>query len=78
MLVEADLDRAVPWTKPEDLPFDPKKPLAGLGHARPTGFLVLFCDGSVRFISEKINPAVFRRLALIADGESIDWDEIRQ
>ncbi|HOM18937.1 MAG TPA: DUF1559 domain-containing protein, partial [Thermoguttaceae bacterium] len=78
MLVEADPDRAVPWTKPDDLPFDPKKPLAGLGHARQGGFSVLFCDGSVRFISETIDPEVFRRLALINDGEPVHWDKIER
>ncbi|MCS7305520.1 MAG: DUF1559 domain-containing protein [Thermoguttaceae bacterium] len=72
MLVEADPDRAVPWTKPEDLPFDPEKPLAGLGTARKEGILVLFCDGSVRLLPSQIDPETFRRLAIINDGQPVD------
>ena len=33
MLVEADPDRAVIWTKPDDWEYDAKQPLAGLGSA---------------------------------------------
>lgn len=71
MLVEVNSDRAVIWTKPEDLPFDPENPLDGLGNAHPGGFNVLFCDGSVRFISETIDREVFRRMATIADGKPL-------
>ena len=33
MVVEADDDRAVIWTKPDDWQYDPQQPLAGLGRA---------------------------------------------
>ncbi len=71
MLVEVNPDRAVIWTKPEDIPFDPENPLDGLGNAHPGGFNVLFCDGSVRFISETIDREVFRRMATIGDGKPL-------
>jgi len=35
MVVEADDERAVEWTKPQDWQFDAKQPLAGLGRAHP-------------------------------------------
>lgn len=42
MLVEVNPDRGVIWTKPDDLPFDPDNPLAGLGKTHdPQGFLGL-------------------------------------
>jgi len=41
---------AVPWTKPEDLPFSPSGPLPGLGGEYDYGFHAAFVDGSVRFI----------------------------
>src|SRR5262249_52947907 len=44
MLVEADADHAVEWTKPDDLKFDPKQPTAGLTGIRPGAFLALFAD----------------------------------
>jgi RNA polymerase sigma factor (sigma-70 family) len=59
MIVEAA--RPVPWTKPEDLPFDPKKPLPELGGLFEDGFHVALVDGSAFFLSRTIkarNPSV--------------------
>lgn len=78
MLVEVDPDQAVIWTKPEDLPFDPKRPLAGLGHAHRGGFCVLFCDGSVRFIGQQTDPEVIRHLAIIGDDKPIGTPQLDQ
>jgi hypothetical protein len=38
------------------------------------GAMVLFADGTVRFISEKINPAVFEAMATIGGGEKVATD----
>ena len=43
MVVEAD--EAVPWTKPDDLPYAPDKPLPALGGGPRGNFLVLMADG---------------------------------
>ncbi|MGF1578891.1 MAG: DUF1559 domain-containing protein [Gemmataceae bacterium] len=45
LIVEAD--KQVPWTKPEDLEFDPAGPLPKLG-VNGNGALASFADGSVR------------------------------
>ena len=47
MVVEAE--EGVIWTKPEELEFDPKKPLPKLSTKLKGGFNVLYGDGSVRF-----------------------------
>ncbi|HEX3149188.1 MAG TPA: DUF1559 domain-containing protein [Gemmataceae bacterium] len=47
MVVEAE--EGVPWTKPDELEFDPKKPLPKLGTKFKGGFHALYGDGSVRF-----------------------------
>jgi prepilin-type processing-associated H-X9-DG protein len=50
----------VPWTKPEDLPFDMTVPLSGLGSHHGyhnNGFNALFGDGSVKFLKSTINPS---------------------
>ncbi|MGD0896729.1 MAG: DUF1559 domain-containing protein [Thermoguttaceae bacterium] len=73
-VVEANDDRAVPWTKPEDWNYDPDDPLAGLGNAHPGGFCVAFADGSVRFLSKSIDPEAFHAMLTIAGGEKIDAD----
>jgi len=57
ILVEADEDRAVPWTKPDDLDVNFDQPMDGLGHFRARIFLAAFCDGSVHKLSATIDPA---------------------
>ncbi|MCE9525627.1 MAG: DUF1559 domain-containing protein [Planctomycetales bacterium] len=72
--LEADSEHAVVWTKPEDLSVDWKEPLKGLKLRKvETGsvFLTVFCDGKIQAISNKIEPAVLRRLLQKNDGEAI-------
>ncbi len=71
MVVEADDDHAVIWTRPEDWQFDPQQPMAGLGHAHPTGFNAAFADGSVRFLSGSIDAKLFQAMLTIAGGEAV-------
>jgi len=65
LIVEAEAAKAVPWTKPEDLPVNLDKPHEGLKNARPTGFTAAFADGSVRLIpadvAAKVLAAAFTR-----------------
>lgn len=60
--------RPVPWTKPEDIPFDPEKPLPELGGWNSNGFRVTMADGSVQFIPKNLDPEIIRRLIMAADG----------
>jgi hypothetical protein len=71
-VMEANPENAVIWTKPEDLPFDPENPKAGLGEIRPLGFQALFVDGSVRFIPMTIADEILRNLIIRNDGNAID------
>jgi type II secretory pathway pseudopilin PulG len=73
MFVEADPGSAVEWTRPVDWKMDPDDPMQGLGHLRPGGFNVVLCDGSVHFISNMMDPANWRNIVTIADGNAIDW-----
>jgi hypothetical protein len=70
MLVEGS--RAVPWTQPEDLPFDPDptKPLPKLGGHFREGFNVGMCDGSVRFLRKTISDQTLRA-AITRDGGEV-------
>ena len=45
LLVEANRDAEVDWTKPQDLPYTREKPGRGLFHYRPDGFLATMADG---------------------------------
>ena len=68
----------VPWTKPDDLKFDPAdaKPLNGASSMHPGGINALFGDGSVRFIKTVINPRVWKAIITKAGGEVISQDAI--
>jgi hypothetical protein len=76
LLVEVNDDRAVEWTKPDDLDVDLSKPLDGLGDAEPNGFAVLLADGSARTLSKSIDPAVLKALFTRAGGEPINPNDI--
>ena len=71
MIVEAK--EAVPWTKPDDLSFDPAAApsLHGAGSPHPGGFNASMADGSVRFLKNTIDLNVFRALITRAGGEVI-------
>jgi hypothetical protein len=50
-------------------------PLPKLGGHYADIFLVGMCDGSVRAISQKIDPALLRYLLSRDGGEAIDWEK---
>lgn len=69
MIIEVDPNSSVIWTKPQDLKYDAQRPLQGLGKAHPGGFAGAMADGSVRFISNTIDPRVFLQMLNMADGQ---------
>jgi beta-lactamase regulating signal transducer with metallopeptidase domain len=71
-ILAVDATRNIPWTKPQDIPFDPKGPLPEVGGFTPDGFDALFGDGSVRHVKKSINPNIFKALITRAGGEVID------
>jgi uncharacterized protein (TIGR03067 family) len=74
MAVEAG--EAVPWTKPDELPFDPKGKLPKLGGLFARGFNVLMVDGSIRFIRRDFDPEILRGAITPSGGEAIDLDKL--
>ena len=71
LVLEVNENASVVWTKPDDFNYDVTKPLSGVGSAHPGGFLVAMADGSVRFIASTIDPALFLRLLMMADGQPV-------
>jgi hypothetical protein len=59
VLVAADDDHAVIWTKPDDLPFDPKAPRTGLSGRRYGGVRVATGDASALVFPETMNDQAF-------------------
>jgi len=71
LLVEAGADKAVPWTKPEDLTYDPKNPVASLGKIGDS-FMVLMADGSVHQLKATIDAASLLNLFQRNDGNVVN------
>jgi hypothetical protein len=65
----------VPWTKPDDIPFDAKKAPPKLGGVFADGFHAAFADGGVYFIKKSIDPKVLTALITPAGGEAVDWSK---
>jgi len=65
----------VPWTKPEDIPFDPAGPLPALKCLFNDVFRVGIADGSVRFIPRNISEASLRAAITRNGGDELgpDW-----
>jgi type II secretory pathway pseudopilin PulG len=73
MLVEANPDRAVEWTKPDDLPFDAKNPTAGLGAGPHPGiWLAAFADGHVSVVANTADPQLVKALFTRNGGEQVE------
>jgi hypothetical protein len=61
-VVEVDDEYAVPWTKPDDWAFDADDPKAELGGQYTGGFHVAYCDGSVKFVPDKVDGGTLKAL----------------
>ena len=70
LCVEAGPDKAVPWTKPEDLAFDPENPLAALGKVSPQGIVAAFFDGSMHLL--KVDNKTLKALITPDGGEPVN------
>ena len=74
MLVEAGA--SVPWTKPEDLPFDSVKDLPKLGGFFDGAFNALLADGSVSRIKKNANASMVKLMVQMSDGQPIDIEAL--
>jgi hypothetical protein len=73
LVVEAG--EAVPWTKPDELAYDPQKPLPKLGGIFKGITNVLLGDATVRPLSPKVSEKTIRAAITPAGGEVLgdDW-----
>ncbi len=69
LIVEAT--EAVPWTKPEDLPYDPREPLPGLGGATRHHFQAATADGAVHRFEKKMAQESLRAWITRNGGEDV-------
>ncbi|MBC8355504.1 MAG: DUF1559 domain-containing protein [Planctomycetes bacterium] len=81
VIVESHESR-IKWTEPRDLTFDTMEwqingeaPLSQISSKHPGGVNVALADGSVRFISETMDPEFLRALITAQGGEAIDGND---
>jgi hypothetical protein len=67
LIVEAA--EPVPWTKPQDLPYDPHQPLPRLGGLSRRSFNVALGDRSVRFVPTEVSERSLRAAITRNGGE---------
>ena len=78
LAIEVNDDRAVPWTKPDDLEVDLNKPFDGLRDTEAGGiFCAAFADGHVIGITKECDPDTLKALFTRNGGEVIDEMRIR-
>jgi hypothetical protein len=63
---------AVPWTKPEELPFAADQPLPKMGGHFTDGFGAAFAEGSVYFLRTNVSEKTLRAWITRAGGEKVD------
>jgi prepilin-type processing-associated H-X9-DG protein len=73
-LLVVETNAPVPWSKPSDLTYQPKAPVAGLGSFHPGGYNALFADGSVKFLKNSMSPMTLDALITRNGGEVISVD----
>lgn len=77
MFVEAN--KSVPWTKPEDLPFDAEKPIGELIKHLPNRFLAAAADGVVHQVvmseTEEFKT-ILKRAFIRSDGEVAYFEKL--
>jgi tetratricopeptide (TPR) repeat protein len=83
MVVQTGWDRAVPWTKPEDIEFDPAHPLAALGTLGKEPILCSTVLHKTLVLPPDIDAQTFAALVTPAGGEIVNgrryhkqWHEV--
>jgi prepilin-type processing-associated H-X9-DG protein len=77
MVVTDAAATSVPWTKPDDLLFDPAQPLPKFASPTKDGYAhAAFADGSVRSFRVDADPKLLRQLIGRNDGLNADTSEV--
>lgn len=74
LIVAAGADKAVPWTKPQDLPFDPNAPLDGLGQLTEPGIFYARVDGAVKVLKSDVPAELFKAIVTPNGRETLPKD----
>lgn len=71
LVAESGTDQTVPWTKPEEIPFDPRTILSSIGKISPAGLHVTNCAGQVYSLKPDISADDISKLITNQGKEEI-------
>jgi hypothetical protein len=74
-ILVAEATTAVPWTKPDELDFDPNGPPPRIGGHYHAGAAVGMADGSIHLISSTVSPQTLKAAITRSGGDGLgsDW-----
>jgi hypothetical protein len=73
IVVEADAEKSVVWTQPEELQFNSENPKSGLGSMRNGSFLAMFGDLSVKSVPANAKGEVLKAMFTRNGREKVDF-----
>lgn len=77
LVAEAGPDRAVPWTKPEEMPFDPRSVMDSLGKISPVGINVVTVAGKTYTLRPDIKAAEIAELITHVGKEDVKIEDFQ-
>ena len=76
LVINAGPDKAVPWTKPQDLTYQPNAILKSLGDVNDP-FMVMFADGAIYPVSKTVDEKMLLRMFQRNDGQVLVREELK-
>lgn len=77
LVVQAGTDKAIPWTKPHDLPYDKDNPVGCIGDVEGKRIECITADGKPLSVRTNLPSETFAALATSRGGEVIDAETVR-
>jgi hypothetical protein len=71
LIVLCGPDKAVTWTQPEDIAFDPASPVGCLGTLGEPAIFYARADGAVKVLQATIPPEMFKAIVTPSGGETL-------
>ena len=76
LVINAGPDKAVPWTKPQDLTYQPDAIVQSLGDINDP-FMVMFADGAIYPVSKTVDERMLLRMFQRNDGKFLVREELK-
>ena len=76
LVINAGPDKAVPWTKPQDLTYQPNAILKSLGDVNDP-FMVMFADGAIYPVRKTVDERMLLKMFQRNDGKFLVREELK-